>query len=90
MDEKLRTRWIDEVGEAKTRADLDGTVDAWLVELRVSSMPQGSLGFEFYMMSRQWDSAKSSLIRSHGRSAGQYGYLLDFLTAVVARKRVLR
>jgi hypothetical protein len=89
MDKKTQLRWVEAVGGCSSVEELTLLVDAWMAAVRNSDLG-GSLGFEFYMTAKQWDNAKGSLIRSFGRNSEKHGHLLEFLTAVVDQKRMLK
>jgi hypothetical protein len=87
--ERDEVGWIRRLDDVGGRDELLTTVDEWWAWTKASGYPQGSLGFEYYMLVKDWAAAKGSVIRSFGRGLGPHQHLLEFLTNAIECKRRL-
>ena len=81
--------WLGRLSRAASAEALGQVMTDWFAGLKDSSQPSGSLGFEFYMQARDWQSAKGSLERSYGRSSGVHRNLVEMLSAAIMQKKLL-
>jgi hypothetical protein len=90
MDENSRAEWLKSINDTGSHEALVTHVGAWHEAVKKLDLCGASLGFEFYMASKQWDNARGSLIRSYGRHSDSHSHMVDFLDAAVAHKRTLQ
>ena len=90
MPRPLVRSWAVRVSRAESIGALDLLMDDWYNQMQSDRGLHAVVGFDFSMERRDWDAAKGSIERTHGRSAREYQGTLDTLAAAIQCKRMLR
>jgi len=62
-------------------------MDAWYKGVTAGGGLGGAIGFDSHMEHRDWESAKSSIERTYGRSSRVHQLTLDTLSAAIRNRR---
>jgi hypothetical protein len=81
--------WAIRVSRADSSESLDHLMDAWYKGVTAGGGLSGAIGFDSHMERRDWESAKSSIERTYGRSSRAHQLTLDTLSAAIQNRRML-
>ena len=79
--------WAIRVSRADSGEALDLLMDAWYKGVTAGGGLGGAIGFDSHMQHRDWESAKSSIERTYGRSSRAHQLTLDTLSAAIRNRR---
>lgn len=85
-----RPEWTLRLMRADSYKALNGVMDDWYATVRADYRLQSSVGLESYMDARNWEGAKRSIERAHGRSSPEHQQTLDTLGAAIRYRGALR
>src|SRR3981189_1946155 len=80
--------WAIRVSRADSGEALDLLMDAWYKGVTAGGGLGGAIGFDSHMGNREWESAKSSIERTYGRSSRAHQLTLDTLSAAIQNRRM--
>jgi len=81
--------WAIRVSRADSSKALDSLMDAWYKGVTAGGGLGGAIGFDSHMERRDWESAKSSIERTYGRSSRVHQLTLDTLSAAIQSRKML-
>ena len=89
MSEPLLLSWATRVLRADSLVALDRLMNDWYAGVRADRGLLAAVGFEENMARRDWEGAKGSIERTHGRSNREHQSTLDTLAAAILSKKLL-
>ncbi|HEY6721863.1 MAG TPA: hypothetical protein VI363_09520 [Burkholderiales bacterium] len=90
MADRIVLSWAIRVSRAESADALDVLMNDWYDRMKADKGLHAVVGFDASMERRDWDGAKGSIERTHGRSSLDYQGTLDTLAAAIQCKRLLR
>lgn len=80
--------WAVRVSRADSGDALNRLMDDWYHGVRGDRGLHAAIGFDSYMVCRDWDRAKHSIERTFGRSNREHQQTLDTLAAAIQSRRM--
>lgn len=81
--------WAIRISRTDSCEALDRLMDVWYAAMNAAGAAQSTIGFDGHMGQRDWESAKGSIVRTHGRSSPDHQQTLDTLSAAIHQRKVL-
>jgi hypothetical protein len=81
--------WAVQISRADSCDALDRVMDVWYAAITAAGGVQSTIGFDGHMGQRDWESAKGSIVRTHGRSSPDHQSTLDTLSAAIHQRKML-
>lgn len=81
--------WAQRVSDVESMEALRKVMDDWYVRAAPYWNLLDIIGFDSYMKAGDWEGAKGSLVRTHGRSNPAHWEILDVLDAAMRARRLL-
>ena len=89
MADRIVLSWAIRMSRAESAGALDLLMNDWYGRMKADRGLHAVVGFDASMERRDWDAAKGSIERTHGRSSLDYQGTLDTLAAAIQCKRFL-
>jgi hypothetical protein len=89
MREPYLHSWAVRMSRAESLDALDHLMNDWYDGVKADRGLNAAVGFGQNMERRDWNAAKSSVERAHGRSSREHQATLDTLAAAILCKRIL-
>jgi len=89
MADPIVLPWAIRISRAESSEVLDRLMDDWYAGMKADWGLRTTVGFDSNMERRDWDGAKRSIERTHGRSSRDHELTLDTLAAAIQCRRIL-
>jgi hypothetical protein len=86
---RVELPWAVQVSRTDSCEALDRLMDVWYAAMTAAGGIQSSIGFDGHMGRRDWEGAKGSIVRTHGRSNPDHQSTLDTLSAAIYQRKML-